>query len=186
MAFSMGSDKRTLQLLCSRRPARCRLLEKSSATRGLWSSAQRKLISSFSTWDVRQRNSRLSNTSLCALIHVEPINPVGDGRGRRSHCGHKKQVVFMIFFSPLLGWPVSSAFWPLSFCRYRSASHCTARCSRAFYRLLLDRPRLRARISVESVSGRYRSRSRAVGGADGDLAALGAWTTFGDTRRSRQ
>jgi hypothetical protein len=74
----------------------------------------------------------------------------------------------------------------LSFCRYRSASHCAARCSRAFYRLLLDRPRLRARISVESVSGRYRSRSRAVGGADGDLAALGAWTTFGDTRRSRQ
>jgi hypothetical protein len=44
----------------------------------------------------------------------------------RSHCGHKKQVVFMIFFSPLLGWPVSSAFWPLSFCRYRSASHCAA------------------------------------------------------------
>jgi hypothetical protein len=76
MAFSMGSDKRTLQLLCSRRPARCRLLEKSSATRGLWSSAQRKLISSFSTWDVRQLNSRLSNTSLCALIHVEPINPL--------------------------------------------------------------------------------------------------------------
>ena len=90
-------------------------------------------------WDVRQLNSRLSNTSLCALIHVEPINPVGDGRGRRSDCGHKKQVVFMIFFSPLLGWPVSSVFWPLSFCRYRSASHCTARCSRAFYRL---RPRL--------------------------------------------
>jgi hypothetical protein len=76
MAFSMGSDKRTLQLLCSRRPARCRLLEKSSATRGLWSSVQRKLISSFSTWDVRQLNSRLSNTSLCALIHVEPINPL--------------------------------------------------------------------------------------------------------------
>jgi hypothetical protein len=25
---------------------------------------------------VRQLNSRLSNTSLCALIHVEPINPL--------------------------------------------------------------------------------------------------------------
>jgi hypothetical protein len=32
-----------------------------------------------------------------ALIHVEPISPVGDGRGRRSHCGHRKQVVFMTF-----------------------------------------------------------------------------------------
>ena len=33
------------------------LLEKSSAPRGLWSSVQRKPISSFLTWDVRQLKS---------------------------------------------------------------------------------------------------------------------------------
>ena len=80
-------------------------------------------------------------------------------------------------------------FWQLLYCRSsRAPIDLTLACQvwPSFHRLLLDRICLRARIPVERIPTCYRSRPHAVGGVDGGLAALGAWATFGDNRRSLQ